>query len=139
MPICQMKISSSLKQLFSCLARQLMVAESGSYSGVIGILFPEQLRAVSKRLCRCHIISSVSVLKVSMRTPGICPGVHACFTVCFTFFDCKEIGPLCGDLLPKRKYFFFVVIVLAAAVSTGLAHYRRLPAWNMKYKLMYQA
>ena len=76
-----------------------------SYSGVVRILFPEQLRAVAERLCRCHVIHSISVLKVSMCAAGICPGVHRGFSDSSTLCGWKEIGPLCGDLLPKRKIF----------------------------------
>lgn len=77
-----------------------------SYSGVVRVLFPEQLRAVAERLCRCHVIHAVSVLKVSMWGAGVSPGVHRRFSDSATFFSgWKEIGPLCRDLLPKRKLF----------------------------------
>lgn len=74
-----------------------------SYSGVVRILFPEQLRAVTKRLCRCHVIHSVSILKVSMCGAGVCPGIHRGFPDSLSFSGWKEIRLLCRDLLPKRK------------------------------------
>lgn len=76
-----------------------------SYSGVVRILFPEQLRAVAERLCRCHVIHSVSILKVSMCCAGVCPGIHRRFPDSLSFFSgWKEISLLCRDP-PKRKIF----------------------------------
>lgn len=76
-----------------------------SYSGVVRVLFPEQLRAVAERLCRCHVIHSVSILKVAMCAAGVCPGVHRRFSDSSTFSGWKETGPISRDLLPKRKIF----------------------------------
>lgn len=64
-----------------------------SYSGVVGVLFPEQLRAVAERLCRCNIVHPVSILEVSMCAAGICPSVHRRFSdfrLCFIFFKLKR-------------------------------------------------
>lgn len=58
-----------------------------SYSGVVRILFPEQLGAVAERLCRRHIIHSVSILKVSVCAAGVCPGIHCRFSDSSTFFS----------------------------------------------------
>lgn len=98
-----------------------------SYSGVVRILFPEQLRAVTKRLCRCHVIHSVSILKVSMCGAGVCPGIHRGFPKSLSFSGWKEIRLLCRDLLPKRKkYFLCETSVLAADMSEHVERYRRL-------------
>lgn len=47
-----------------------------SYSGIVRVLFPEQLRAVAEGLCRRNVVHSISVLKVSMCAARVCPGVH---------------------------------------------------------------
>lgn len=70
--------------------RQPLAGWGLSYSGVVRILFPEQLRAVAERLCRCHVIHSVSILKVSMCRAGVCPGIHRRFPDSLIFFWLKR-------------------------------------------------
>lgn len=76
-----------------------------SYSGIVRVLFPEQLRAVAEGLCRRNVVHSISVLKISMCAACVCPGVHRRFGRFFYFSCWKETGPLCWALLPKSKIF----------------------------------
>lgn len=89
-----------------------------SYSGVVWILFPEQLRAVAERLCRCHVIHSVPILKVSMCCAGVCPGVHRRFPDYWRFFLVeKKLGCFVGVFFRKEKYFLCEMSVLAADMT----------------------
>ena len=98
-----------------------------SYSGIVGILFPEQLRAVTEGLCRCHIIYSVSVLKVSVCAAGVGSGVHRWFSGSWTFFWLKRNrGRFVGIFFRKEKYFFCKMSILVADISKRAGHYRPL-------------
>lgn len=99
-----------------------------SYSGVVRVLFPEQLRAVAERLCRCHVIHAVSVLKVSMWGAGVSPGVHRRFSDSATFFLVeKKLGRFVGIFFRKENCFFSETSVLAADKPAHSGHYRRPP------------
>lgn len=101
-----------------------------SYSGVVRVLFPEQLRAVAERLCRCHVIHAVSVLKVSMWGAGVSPGVHRRFSDSATSFFAlveKKLGRFVGIFFRKENCFFSETSVLAADKTRRAGHYRRPP------------
>lgn len=101
-----------------------------SYSGVVRILFPEQLRAVAERLCRCHVIHSISILKVSMCCAGVCPGIHRRFPDSLSFFLVeKKLGCFVG-IFGKEKYFLCEMSVLAADMTEHTERYCRLLDWR---------
>lgn len=97
-----------------------------SYPGVVGILLPEQLRAVAEGLCWCHIIDPVSVLKVSMCVAGVCPGIHRRFSDSSTFQAKKKQGRFVGIFFLKEKHFFSEMSILAADKAKITRHYRLL-------------
>lgn len=102
-----------------------------SYSGVVRILFPEQLRAVAERLCRCHVIHSVPILKVSMCCAGVCPGIHRGFPDSSSFFLVeKKLGCFVGIFFRKEKYFLCEMSVLAADMTPLTGRYCRLLDWR---------
>lgn len=102
-----------------------------SYSGVVRILFPEQLRAVAERLCRCHVIHSVSILKVSMCCAGVCPGIHRRFPDSLSCLLVeKKLGCFVGIFFRKEKYFLCEMSVLAADMTAHEERYWRLLDWR---------